>query len=136
MYKNQFIMRNSIGKKVILIVIVGFYFTAKNTVYSQTLIIEQDEKFVQLLNDKRKVNTSISVNDRFKIQIYKGGDEDCKNTFLDFKKNNPGYDVTIVFNTPEYKVWVGNYKSRIEATRNLEILKKLYPKSLLIKPSN
>ena len=42
---------------------------------------------------------------------------------------------TIVFNTPNYKVWVGNFKTRIEAERNLiEILKK-HPKALLIKPS-
>jgi hypothetical protein len=33
-------------------------------------------------------------------------------------------DGTIIFNTPNYKVWVGNYKSRIEAERNLIDIKK------------
>jgi hypothetical protein len=28
------------------------------------------------------------------------------------------------FSTPNYKVWVGNYKSRIEAERNLIDIKK------------
>lgn len=129
-------MRKYSVKIVVLVVFISFCFINKNSIYAQTTIVEQDEKFEQLLNNKRKINSSISVNDRFKIQIYKGGDEDCKNTFVEFKNNNPSYDVTIVFSTPEYKVWVGNYKSRIEATRNLEILKKTYPKSLLIKPSN
>jgi hypothetical protein len=34
-------------------------------------------------------------------------------------------DGTIIFNTPNYKVWVGNYKSRIEAERNLIDIKNI-----------
>jgi hypothetical protein len=129
-------MKINFKKMHFLILFLCVFFVNKNSFYAQSVTVEQDGKFEQLLNEKRKINSSIKVYDRFKIQIYKGGDEDCKNTYLEFKKNNPTYDVTIVFSTPEYKVWVGNYKSRIEATRNLEILKQTYPKALLIKPSN
>ena len=44
-------------------------------------------------------------------------------------------DATIVFNTPNYKVWVGNFKTRIEAERYLIEIKKKYKNVLLIKPS-
>jgi hypothetical protein len=44
-------------------------------------------------------------------------------------------DGTIIFNTPNYKVWVGNYKSRIEAERNLIDIKKMYPNVHLIRPT-
>ena len=100
-----------------------------------SLSISQDPKFEQLLNEKRKINSSITVNDRYKIQIYNGDSETSKKTLSEFRKENKNFDGTIVFNTPIYKVWIGNFKSRIEAERNLIEFKKKYPNALLIKPN-
>ena len=97
--------------------------------------ITQDPKFEQLLNEKRKINSSITINDRYKIQIFNGDSENSKKTLMDFKKENKDQDATIVFSTPMYKVWVGNYKTRIDAEKKLEFLKKKYPNAFLIKPN-
>lgn len=99
------------------------------------LTITQDPRFEQLLNEKRKINSSITVNDRYKIQIYSGDSETSKKTLSDFRRDNKAFDGTIVFNTPTYKVWIGNFKSRIEAERNLTDFKKKYPSAFLIKPN-
>lgn len=58
-----------------------------------------------------------------------------KKTLIDFKKEFKNLDATIVFSTPLYKVWVGNFKTRIEAEKNLQLLKKRYPTAFLIKPN-
>jgi hypothetical protein len=97
--------------------------------------VSQDPKFEQLLNEKRKINSSITVNDRYKIQIYNGDTETSKKTLSDFRREYKNFDGTIVFSTPMYKVWVGNFKTRIEAERNLLEFKKKYPNALLIKPN-
>jgi len=97
--------------------------------------VSQDPKFEQLLNEKRKINSSITVNDRYKIQIYNGDSETSKKTLSDFRRDYKNFDGTIVFSTPMYKVWVGNFKTRIEAERNLLEFKKRYPNALLIKPN-
>jgi len=97
--------------------------------------LTQDVKFEQMLAEKRKINSSITVNDRYKIQIYNGDSETAKKTLIDFKKGFPNLDGTIVFSTPAYKVWVGNFRSRIEAERNLADLRKKYPNALMIKPN-
>lgn len=97
--------------------------------------VTQDPKFEQLLNEKRKINSSITINDRYKIQIFNGDTENSKKTLLDFKRENKNMDATIVFSTPLYKVWVGNFKTRIEAEKNLNDLKKKYPNAFLIKPN-
>ena len=97
--------------------------------------LSQDKKFEQLLNEKRKINSSITINDRYKIQIYNGDTENSKKTLMDFKNDNKNMDATIVFSTPLYKVWVGNFKTRIEAEKNLNDLKKKYPNAFLIKPN-
>jgi hypothetical protein len=73
---------------------------------------------------KRKINVSNAVNDYYKIQIFSGDSEKKKNTLAEFRQAFSGMDGTIIFNTPNYKVWVGNYKSRIEAERNLIDIKK------------
>ena len=97
--------------------------------------VTQDPKFEQLLNEKRNVNSSITVNDRYKIQIYHGESEPAKKTLIDFRRDFKNFDGTIVFSTPTYKVWVGNFKSRIEAERNLAEIKKTYANAFLIKPN-
>ena len=97
--------------------------------------VDQDVKFEQLLNEKRKINSSITSNDRYKIQIFNGDTENSKKTLIDFKKEFKNLDATVVFSTPLYKVWVGNFKTRIEAEKNLQLLKKRYPTAFLIKPN-
>ena len=106
-------------------------------IFSQesNVTVTQDSKIEQLLNEKRKINASITVNDRYKIQIFTGDSENSKKTLIQFKKENKKMDATIVFSTPNYKVWVGNFKTRIDAERNLSLLKKKYANAFLIKPN-
>lgn len=96
--------------------------------------IQQNPKFEQLLNEKRKINPSIAVNEQYKIQVFSGNSEKAKSTLNDCKQNFTNLDGTIVFNTPNYKVWIGNFKSRIEAERNLLEIRKVYANAFLIKP--
>ena len=97
--------------------------------------ITQDPRFEQLLAEKRRINASITINDRYKIQIFTGDAVTSKKALTDFRKNNKNTDATIVFHTPIYKVWIGSYKTRIEAEKKLEQLKKNYPNAFLIKPN-
>ncbi|WP_297517121.1 SPOR domain-containing protein [Flavobacterium sp.] len=114
---------------------LGLFFLNFNTLFSQQVTVEQDPKFEQLLAEKRKINAAITVNNRYKIQLFSGASEDAKKMLALFRKDNKQYDATIVFSTPMYKVWVGNFKSRIEAERNLILLKKKYPNALVVKPN-
>lgn len=97
--------------------------------------VSQDPKFEQILNEKRKINSSITINDRFKIQIFTGDNEASKKKLAEFKKDFKNIDATIVFSTPVYKVWVGNFKTRIEAEKQLQDIKKKHPNAFLIKPN-
>ena len=111
------------------------FFNTKSFAQQGSVTLSQDSKFEQLLNDKRKINSSLIANNRYKIQIFNGDNATSKKYLNDFKREFKQYECTIVFNTPIYKVWVGSFKTRIEAERNLEILQKKYPKAFLIKPS-
>lgn len=128
-------MRIIAYKKIFLSSLLLVALTQKTEAQEQNASISQDPKFEQLLNEKRKINTSLTVNDSYKIQIYSGGSENAKKTLNEFKQEFKDIDATIVFNTPNYKVWVGSFKTRIEAERNLANIKDRYKNVLLIKPS-
>lgn len=115
---------------VLFLLFSNFY-----SLFAQEITLTQDPKIEQLLAEKRKVNASITINNQFKIQIYNGSSEESKKILIQFKKENKNYDATIVFSTPIYKVWIGNFKTRIEAERNLNVLKKKYPSAIIIKPN-
>ena len=99
-----------------------------------TLSLSQDAKFEKILNEKRRINSSIISNDNYKIQIFNGDNENAKKTLNQFKKDFTNFDSTIIFSTPTYKVLIGNFKTRIEAERNLIEIKKTYKTALLIRP--
>ncbi|SHI47475.1 hypothetical protein SAMN05444363_0728 [Flavobacterium terrae] len=130
-----FIMKTLTIKNLFYISILAI-FNSLN-IYSQEgkVTVNQDQRFEQLLNEKRKINNSITINDRFKIQIFTGNAELSKKALIDFRKSNKKTDATIVFHTPIYKVWVGNYKTRIEAEKKLMEFKKKYPNAFLVKPN-
>lgn len=110
---------------------------SSQNIFSQTKKsnIEQDEKIEKLLLEKRKNNSAITINDKFKIQIFFGNIEESKKTLIAFKKDFSQTDGTIIFSNPSYKVWVGSFKSKIEAEKALLTIKKKYPSSVIIEPN-
>lgn len=98
--------------------------------------ISVDPKIDQLLKEKRKLNTSLFLNEGYKVQIFYGNSEESKKKLQEFKKEFKDLDGTIIFNSPNYKVWIGNFKTRIEVERAMLDIKKKYPTALIIKPSN
>ena len=121
--------------KSFLLLFIFLFLCLKSVSQENKTTVTQDPKFEQLLNEKRKINSSITVNDRYKIQIFNGDNENSRKKLIEFKKDNKDFDATIVFSTPIYKVWVGNFKTRIEAEKKLNDLKKKYPTAFLIKPN-
>jgi hypothetical protein len=128
-------MRILTTRKIFLPLLALVAVSSKMNAQGQNVSVSQDPKFEQLLNEKRKINASLTVNDSYKIQIYTGGSENAKKTLNEFRQEFNDIDATIVFNTPNYKVWLGSFRTRIEAERNLAYIKDRYKNVLLIKPS-
>lgn len=111
------------------------FFATKCLAQEGNVSVSQDSRFEQLLAEKRKINSSITVNDRYKVQIFYGDNAKARKTLSDFRRDFKELDGTIIFESPTYKVWVGNFKSRIDAEKKLIDIKKKYPHALLIKPN-
>ncbi len=128
-------MRILTSSKPITLLFFLVIFTQTSFAQESKSNLIQDSRFEKLLAEKRKINSSITINDRFKIQIFTGDAENSKKNLAEFRKSNKNIDATIVFHTPIYKVWVGSFKTRIEAEKKLLELKKKYPNAFLIKPN-
>jgi len=122
-------------KPAYLTLLLGLFLTTKGTAQTNTVTVSQDPKFEELLAEKRKINSSITVNDRYKLQIFYGANDKARKALQDFKRDFKELDGTIVFESPTYKVWVGSFSSRIEAERQLTEVRKKYPNALLVKPN-
>ena len=120
--------------KVVFVFILSAFYCVEIQAQTSKNNANTEDKVAHLIAEKRKINPLLASKERYKIQIFSGESEKAKKTVIQFKQEFKDIDATIVFNTPNYKVWVGNYKSRMEAERNFAEIKKKYKNILLIKP--
>lgn len=104
------------------------------TAQSKNTVLNEPAEIKELVVKKKNVNTSSIVNDKYKIQIFYGKNSDANVALSKFRRSFPETNATIIYNTPSYKVLVGNYKTRLEAERNLRIIQKDFEHALLIYP--
>ncbi|MFY7939020.1 MAG: SPOR domain-containing protein [Flavobacterium sp.] len=116
-------------------ILISILITNRISAQNLELSVEQDERFGLLLREKIKSNTSSNLNERYVIQIFSGDNANSRKILNDFKQNNNDVDATIIFQSPNYKVLVGAFFNRIEANKQLQRLKNIYPNSFIIKPN-
>ncbi len=129
-------MKNLSKHNLLYVFILSSFFCTVSNGQEVKTNVSVDPKIDQLLKEKRKLNSSLFLNEGYKIQIFYGNSEESKKKLLESKKEFKDLDGTIIFNSPNYKVWIGNFKTRIEVERAMLDIKKKYPTALIIKPSN
>ena len=129
-------MKNLSKHNLLYFFIISSFFCLSSRAQDGKTNVSVDPKIDQLLKEKRKLNTGLFLNEGYKIQIFYGNSEESKKKLQEFKREFKDLDGTIIFNSPNYKVWIGNFKTRIEVERAMVDIKKKYPTALIIKPSN
>lgn len=75
-----------------------------------------------LIAKKRSYNKTYGFG--YRIQLYNGTEKKARSYQERFKIEFPGIYSKLTYNTPEWKVQVGNYKTRLEADKALIKFKK------------
>jgi hypothetical protein len=82
---------------------------------------------------KKKVTGSIYTTKGFKIVIYNGPDRaaamKAKN---EFAKKNPGISSVMSYNSPSYKIKIGDFTSRNDAAKFMRKLNSSFPTSFIV----
>ena len=109
-----------------------------STVFGQSknLDIEISDQIEKFLSLKILVNKNKYENNYYAIQLYNGNYEIAKKILLEFKNKFPKWESILSFETPNYKVRVGNFKEFLEASKKLDYIRELYPSAFLLKPNN
>ena len=94
---------------------------------SGTLTVHQDAKIEQLLDLKKSLEKDNKLTDGFTIQLYYGQRVKAESVRANYRNKYSSWPSSIEYETPNYKVWVGNFTSRIEADRALLEIYRNFP---------
>lgn len=98
------------------------------------VIINQDNRITDLLELKKKMNRNETDSRRYKIQVYSGNRNGAQNAQKDFSETFGDWRPVMHYETPNFKVWAGNFNTRMEADRALKRIKRKFPSAFIFKP--
>ncbi|MBT8266544.1 MAG: SPOR domain-containing protein [Bacteroidia bacterium] len=107
------------------------FFTTTILAQEGTVNINQNSEIDKLLELKKDVNAKEK---NYRIQIYNGSRSGAENASENFRMNYSGWTVSMQYETPNYKIWVGNFKTRLEADRALLRVKRKFTNAFIFKP--
>ena len=94
--------------------------------------INMDSTLVKLIDLKKELNSEI---ENYKIQIFNGSRDEAENTISEYKILYNDSSAIIKYEAPNYKIWIGNYYTLIEAEKEILELRKKYPNAFIFKPT-
>ena len=97
------------------------------------VIINMDTTLVELIELKKEVNSETK---NYKIQIFSGSRNEAENTISEYKDLYNDSVAIIRYEAPNYKIWIGNYYTLIEAEKEILEVRKKYPNAFIFKPTN
>ncbi|MCC4227293.1 SPOR domain-containing protein [Zunongwangia profunda] len=100
---------------------------------TQKINISQSDMINELSLTKTKLQKSHNIGDRYVIQLFSGPNGDASNKIKDYEALYD-YPARIKYEAPNYKVWIGNFRNRLEADRALLVIKETYPSAFIPKP--
>jgi len=113
---------------VISLILLGFTFQAH--AQEGNVRIDQDNNINKLLEYKKDLSTV----DLYKIQVYQGNRSGAETAKSKFASTYNEWPISMEYETPNYKIWVGNFRSRLEADKALIKIKKNYTNAFIFKP--
>ena len=120
----------------ILLVFIGLYLSG-NSLYSQENSIRYNDTLTKKFYDlKKDYSKRVYESTFYTIQIYYGGLEEADSILEDFRENYQEIKSNLVFETPNYKVRIGEYKDINIASQKLDEIRRIYPSSFIIKLSD
>ncbi|MCW9037180.1 SPOR domain-containing protein [Altibacter sp.] len=99
-----------------------------------TLTVNQDAKIATLLELKKSLEKDNKLSDGYTIQLYYGELTEANYVIKKYRGSYTNWPASIEYETPNYKVWVGNYGTRLDADRALVEIQRNFPSAFILKP--
>ena len=93
--------------------------------------INQNNKLDSIIKLKKELNSKIQ---NLRIQIYSGDRENAEQIIEKFIEIFNDTTADVIYETPNYKVWVGNYYTQLEADKRLIEIRKKFRSAFIFRP--
>lgn len=120
--------------KLILTATLALGINSLATAQEGQVSIVQDDRIPELLELKSQMTKDSRLGDRYRIQLFSGDNNEASKVIKEYRSLYPEWSSTIVYETPNYKVWIGNFRNSLEADRALLEIKKTFPAAFRFKP--
>ena len=123
----------SMKLKIILLTISTLFFLGNTAVLSQSQQ-NDNEKIVSMIKKKRNYNKRNGYG--FRIQLYNGNERTARSVKGGFQVRFPATRTYLSYKSPEWKIQVGNYKTRLQADKALLVFQLKYVGAIVVPLSN
>ena len=128
-------MRKSIVYSTYITILLLLYIPKLNG-QSASVKVEQDSTITKLMAKKIEIDFEDYSSTFYTIQLFYGDNKLAQELFENFKQSFPDWEITLSFETPNYKVQVGRFKDYYFGQKKLKEIKKVYPEAFLLKIKN
>ena len=106
---------------------------SSTTLFGQngSIKINQSNKLDSIIKLKKEFNSKIQ---NLRIQIYSGDRENAEQIIQEFNEIFNDTTADVIYETPNYKVWVGNYYKQLEADKRLVEIRKKFRSAFIFRP--
>ena len=122
-------------KRLKILVFFYLFLFISSPLYGQEInqSMSQDSSIIKLLKLKTDYNKKIYESSFYTIQIYYGDLKEADSILKMFSEEFEEIKTSLIFETPNYKVRVGKFKTLIDASKNLEKIKRKFRGAFILK---
>lgn len=114
--------------------LISFILIKMNVNAQQYFPLNEAEDLTSLIQIKSNLSKKSELKEFYRIQLHSGSRLDAEKVIKKFNSTTTTLDNDIIYETPNFKVWVGFFRSRLDAERIFTELKEDFPKGIIIKP--
>jgi len=126
-------MKLQVISKLFIISILMIVFSKNLIAQTATVTVNEDVKITQLLELKKQLEKDNKLLDGYTIQLYYGELNKANSVIKKYRNTYGAWPASIEYETPNYKVWVGSFSSRIEADRALIEVQRTFNSAFILK---
>lgn len=127
-------MTHSFRHNLLFLSLMALFFTTNSIAQNGTLTVKEDARVTELMALKTKLQKENKLTDGFTIQLYYGDLNQANKILKDYRNKHNKWPAAIEYETPNYKVWAGNFQNRLEADRALLEIQQNFPSAFILRP--
>ena len=95
------------------------------------ITVNQSSKLDSIIKLKKELNSKVQ---NLRIQIFNGDRENAELVMKEYLEIFNDTSANIIYETPNYKIWVGNFYNQIEADKRLIEIRKKFRSAFIFRP--